>query len=320
MGRFVLGVDGGGTKTVLCVADEQGREAFSALTGPTSPKAVDPGQARENMRAGAEALASAGADLAAVERAVYGLGGLDLPEERPFFERMIADAGLPAGPGALVVNDGLLPLYAAGLDAGTVLVAGTGSIAFHISPSGVVERAGGWGYGLSDLGSGNWVGAEAIRCALLALDGAANPDPLTDDVARGLGLERPEDLFRWASSPHDESTVASLAKTVLEGASPACRRIRDAAAEHIAALYWAIVSRCPDAAGEPVVCAGSLFKNDAFFDIVSIRAGRVAGRLQGASPEVLRASAQPVAGAVALACGLLAESIVPPMEYPPRPA
>ena len=137
MGRFVLGVDGGGTKTVLCVADEQGREAFSALTGPTSPKAVDPGQARENMRAGAEALASAGADLAAVERAVYGLGGLDLPEERPFFERMIADAGLPAGPGALVVNDGLLPLYAAGLDAGTVLVAGTGSIAFHISPSGV---------------------------------------------------------------------------------------------------------------------------------------------------------------------------------------
>ncbi len=317
----LLGVDGGGTKTRFSIADRDGHELFSALVGPTSPKAVPPEQARENMRAGAAELAAAGADLGAVEAAAYGLGGLDLPEERTFFAQMVADAGLPAeGPHALIVNDGLLPLYAAGESRGTVLIAGTGSIAFHVGEAGRVTRVGGWGYGLSDLGSGNWVGAEAIRYALLALDGAVNPDPLVDDVVAGLGLERLDDLARWVAGEHDESSVASLARPVIEGPSPAARRIRDMAAEHLSSLYRGIASKCPEAANEPVVCAGGLFGNDAFFDIASVRLTRVAARIAGSSPHVQRTGNPPVAGAVAIAGALLAENMVPPMEYPPRPA
>lgn len=330
MTQLVLGIDGGGTKTDLLVCDKDGNEVARARTGSTSPKAVAPETARENMLRGAQALAEAGADLGALGACVYGLGGMDLPEERPFFAQMIADAGLPAPDGAKaeaagaqdavahLTNDGLLPLYAAGVSAGSVIIAGTGSIAFHVAEDGSVARAGGWGYGVSDLGSGNWMGTAALQQALLVYDDATMPDGILADVVELAGLSSADELPRWAAAEQDGSTLASLAPAALNGTSRAALRIHDQAADHLASLYRGLVGKHPEAATQPVILAGGLFSSTRMLDAVSVRCLRVAGR-SGGQPEIRRCVQPPVEGAVRLACALLAGTQAPPAEYPPRP-
>lgn len=306
--RIALAVDGGGTKTELVLVDEQGETLAQARTGSTSPKAVTPEQARENMRAGAQHIAEQGFDLDRIEVAVYGLGGLDLPEERPFFERMLQDAGLPTEPErAHLTNDGLLPLYAAGETAGSVIIAGTGSIAFNVDGIGSVRRVGGWGYGMSDLGSGNWVGTAALRWALLACDHAVEPDGLLDELLGFLGLNAPSDLLHWAAQEHDGSTLARLARPTMESAAASAARIRERAAEHLAELYRGLVAERPEAREQPVVLAGGLFNCTPFAEAVESRV-----------PHARVLNAPPVQGAVNLARRLLTDDCTPPEEYPPR--
>ena len=45
---------------------------------------------------------------------------------------------------------------------GVIAIAGTGSIVYGRDASGRVARAGGWGFAISDEGSGHWIGRHAI--------------------------------------------------------------------------------------------------------------------------------------------------------------
>ena len=67
------------------------------------------------------------------------------------------------------------------------MIAGTGSIAYGRNSKGETARAGGWGYAISDEGSGHWIGAEAgARMALRAHDRGQHSE-LLDDLMAGLG-------------------------------------------------------------------------------------------------------------------------------------
>lgn len=53
---------------------------------------------------------------------------------------------------------------------GVLIIAGTGAIAYGRNSNGEIARAGGWGWVVSDEGSGSWIGVEATRAALRAHD------------------------------------------------------------------------------------------------------------------------------------------------------
>src|SRR5690606_20877982 len=65
---------------------------------------------------------------------------------------------------------------------GTVIIAGTGSIAARIEENRQVATAGGHGWLLGDEGSAFWLGREAVRTTLHALDRREPLDGLTDSV------------------------------------------------------------------------------------------------------------------------------------------
>ena len=101
-----------------------------------------------------------------------------------------------------MVHDAQLLLAAAGLDDGIALIAGTGSVAWGITPDGRAHRAGGWGYLLGDEGSGYGVARAAVRHVLDRLDRAAAPDRLTAALVAGCGLTGPEHLLeRFYANP-----------------------------------------------------------------------------------------------------------------------
>jgi hypothetical protein len=131
-------------------------------------------------------------------------------------------------------------LAAFGRAPGVVLVGSTGSAAFARGSKGRAKRAGGYGPLLGDEGSGFWLGREAAR---------------DEGLRRALRLPHPLDL---AHAEDPVRATAALAPRVLRGS----RRLREAAADHLAALVRDAARglRLPEPS--PLALHGSLFKNE----------------------------------------------------------
>ncbi len=169
---FVLGIDGGATRTVCLIADEAGTEVARAVGGPSNHQAVGVEAAR---RALAQAIAQAcdAAGNPPLAAACWGMAGLDRPEDGRILNALAAEL-LPGVPVA-VVHDADIALVggAGGSRVGVVVIAGTGSIAAGYDIAGRTARAGGWGHVLGDEGSGYDIARRGLNAATRASDGRA---------------------------------------------------------------------------------------------------------------------------------------------------
>ena len=107
----------------------------------------------------------------------------------------------------------------------SVVIAGTGSIAYGRDAGGRAARAGGWGYVLGDEGSGYWLGRRPCARSCARRTAGASRRSLTARVLAHYGAARPQELVRAiAGSGARPSVIAQLAQTV--GAAAADGRCR----------------------------------------------------------------------------------------------
>ncbi len=189
---FVLGVDGGSTKTIALVADDKGNILSAARGGGSNwagedveiPMAVVVNVVRE-------ALAKAGLSGAEIQTGVFTLAGADWPEDHTRRAEALAKACLCGR--VIVKNDSF-----GGLRAGTnqpfgmVIAAGTGVNAAVITPDGQE-----WAFGYYEtFGGSGTIAGDAYAAVLRAEDGRGEPTLLTRVVLDKLGLESVEALVR----------------------------------------------------------------------------------------------------------------------------
>ncbi|HYE38995.1 MAG TPA: BadF/BadG/BcrA/BcrD ATPase family protein, partial [Ramlibacter sp.] len=105
-------------------------------------------------------------------------------------------------------------LGAHGGQPGAIVIAGTGSIAEALRADGSRATVGGWGFRVDDEGSGGWLGLQAVRHGLAALDGRVNISPLARRVWMHCGDER-ESLQAWCGTS-GQFEFAQLARAVFE--------------------------------------------------------------------------------------------------------
>ncbi|OLR89817.1 N-acetylglucosamine kinase [Actinokineospora bangkokensis] len=186
--RVVVGVDGGGTAVRAVAVDPSGQVVGRAAGGGVNPNSHPPEVAAARV---AEAIAAAlGPHTPA--GCVVGMAGTAKlradPAVAALFDRAFAGAGLTGPP--LVLTDAEVA-FAAGTDEpdGTVLIGGTGSIACRVEGRRRVATAGGFGWLLGDEGSAFWVGREAVRATLRALQTGAAPGPLARSVLGAAGVD-----------------------------------------------------------------------------------------------------------------------------------
>ena len=123
-----------------------------------------------------------------------GIAGVDRPNDAQAVQGIMRRIGFKAR--VTVVNDALVALVAgAGEQAGVVIVAGTGSIAYGVDASKRACRAGGWGYLLGDEGGGYWIGRAALSAVVRAFDGRGPATRLTELVLAEMHLATPSDLI-----------------------------------------------------------------------------------------------------------------------------
>ncbi|HEX2187248.1 MAG TPA: BadF/BadG/BcrA/BcrD ATPase family protein [Longimicrobiaceae bacterium] len=301
--RFLAGVDGGGTKTLVALADESGRE-LARRTGPAG--LVDPRHPEVAAQTVAsvvrEAMRGAGLD-APLEVLCAGLAGVGNLAEREAVRQALLASGVAAR--VEVVTDGQTALEGAlGGGAGILLISGTGSVAYGRGEDGRVERSGGWGMVVGDEGSGFAIGRAGLVAALRSVDGRGPETRLLPLFLELLGVEDVHGIPPWAGRSA-KAEIAALATHVIraagDGDAVALRLVDDEAralAEHAAAL------RCrldPWSGAVPVVFHGGVLGTALF-------SGLVEQALAGADPSLRVAPpvADAVAGALRFARALLA--------------
>ena len=220
---YFLGIDGGGTNCRARVRDTAGRLIGEATGGPSNI-ATDPMEAVANIAKVAEtALLNGGLPAARLSQcsACFGLAGANMAgaTERvlahawPFQKLRIEHDGIIACVGAHAGEDGAIASI------------GTGAV-YVVSIGGKLQTFGGWGFMLSDQGSGADLGREALRRSLYARDGLIEATAFTEAVwARFDHSVETLQRFVDGAKPRDYGTLAPLLFQHAERGDPIARFI-----------------------------------------------------------------------------------------------
>lgn len=116
------------------------------------------------------------------------------------------------------------------------MIIGTGSVAWGIAGARRF-RVGGWGFPLSDEGSGAWLGSQALSQVLHAHDSLRPWTYLLETLFQQFQSD-PYAIVRWMrdAKPHDYARFAPLIVTQAEQADAAAQNLMRSAGAHIDAL------------------------------------------------------------------------------------
>jgi glucosamine kinase len=235
-----LGVDGGGTRCRARLETADGRVLGQGFSGPASMRFGIDAASASILGAAREALAHAGLGEDALSRTYAGIG---LAGTGQIGARQALESWRHPFAKAWFEGDGYLAwLGAFGGDEGGIVVCGTGSIG--ITYKGHTIRVGGYGFPVSDEGSGAHIGLNAIRYALRTLDGRAKPSAFAQEVLGRFNSD-PAIVVRWSetASPTDYAAFAAIVIKHSQAGEPAASNLLRDAAVHIAGLAEAVLAR-----------------------------------------------------------------------------
>lgn len=236
-----LGIDAGGTHTRARLATGEGKVIGTGEAGPANARIGVPQAMDEVEDAYRQAMAEAGLDESRFGevRAGLGIAGLNrrgvLPglQEHDFPFRSIAFAS-----DAAIANLGAHN----GAD-GAIVIVGTGSIGFA-RVGEEVYTIGGYGFPISDEGSGADLGLRAIRQSLWARDGRIPHSPMTEQVLDHFGGLASE-IVAWAdrATPADYAAFAPLVMDCAAEGDPVAEPIVQKAAHRLDRLIRVLLDR-----------------------------------------------------------------------------
>ena len=246
------GVDGGGTGCRARIEDAAGRVLGTGIAGPAALRLGVDGAVAEVEKACRAALADAGlgAEALGSMHVAAGLAGVG---RKGLMEQL---AARPHGFRSMIyAHDATIAcLGAHGAREGGIVIVGTGSIGFAVV-GGREIRVGGYGFPISDEGSGADLGLHAIRLALRAYDQRAVGTSLTRDVMMRFHND-PYEAVSWMdrATATDYATFAPLVMRHADAGDSVARRIVRDAAEQIDDL----VRRLCDCGAPRVALLGGL--------------------------------------------------------------
>jgi glucosamine kinase len=225
------GVDGGGTGCRARIQDANGRLLGTGIAGPAALRLGVDRSLAEVVKACRAAVEEAGlsSDALGSLHAAVGLAGVG---RKGAHEELIARPH-PFRSVAYVHDATIACIGAHGARDGGIVIVGTGSVGFAVV-GGREFRVGGYGFPISDEGSGADVGLHAIRLALRAYDDRAVDSNLTRDVMTRFHNE-PFEAVTWMdrATATDYATFAPLVLRHADAGDPVARRIVRDAAEQI---------------------------------------------------------------------------------------
>ncbi len=265
MKQYVIGIDGGGTKTELIAVAMDGNEMFRIKSGPLNVN----GTSEQNILETLTDLLSTtrqkaeGAFLAA---ACIGAAGMSNPKAEETLRKAFVSTKFTAP--LLIVGDHQAALAGAlGSYVGMLLIAGTGSICCGRNESGCEARTGGQGHLIDDEGSGYAIGRDILRAVVRAQDGRLQPTILTELVFDKLGITTTQELianiYRTGQGKEVIAGFSSLLPKALAHHDAAAIAICKKAASELFALVIPVAHKLDLLKGKLALSGSVLLKDEA---------------------------------------------------------
>ncbi|MBS4192458.1 hypothetical protein KHA94_20080 [Bacillus sp. FJAT-49705] len=217
---YVLGIDGGGTKTKGVLCDYDGRIHIEATVGPTNINSLGYEKVEKEIKCLLTELQLQEPDkFAGLTSLFAGMSGVDREEDKVKMMELYQKY-LPVGCQIMVDNDAVNALYSGTQGKpGVVNISGTGAITFGINESNIRTRAGGWGFMLDDPGSGFSIGKRALKAMFDEYDGFGKNTILTPAILSAWNMaEVPELISVIYDFNKSREKIASLSKMVVKAA------------------------------------------------------------------------------------------------------
>ncbi len=221
MKKYLIGIDGGGTKTHGVISTLEGEVLSEAFKGSANFQMLGVEMVAK-LLVGLiyELINSANCKISDVELVVIGITGAGREKDKERIYTGIIDyakvENLPL-PELIIETDARIALEGAFMgEPGVILIAGTGSVMFAKDVNGQIHRVGGWGRFLGDEGSAFVIGREALRAVAKYVDGRGRETILKRLIFEEFNLA---DLMQIVSEIYlGKFDIAKVAPIVMKAA------------------------------------------------------------------------------------------------------
>lgn len=265
MSHYVIGVDGGGTKTEFVLLDFSGAVIGKFKGDTTNYQVVGGKRLKEELIKGFEEIIKmTNISQNKISSIFLGLAGAGRKTDRDEITALFSDTDF-AGK-IFVDSDAMVALAGAfGTAPGIIIISGTGAICFGKNSTGEIVRSGGWGYLLGDEGSGYFMGREALIAALKDFDGRGEKTKLRNRLEEHFEISAIDQVIPYIyQNKIDRVAIADLARIVFELANQGdliAEQIVRQTGRELGMLAKAVAHRLDSENNEiKVALIGSIFK------------------------------------------------------------
>lgn len=271
---YVIGIDGGGTKTEAVLADRVGHVLDIVKAGPTNINTTSQKEVQRTFHTLFQVLQEKHPQAFKHVSTVFaGLSGAGSEYARYKVKQLMTNE-LPKTVTTYVEPDTINALYSGTYgEAGIVQISGTGSITYCVNEAGVHDRIGGWGYLLGDEGSGYDIGRKGIIAALYAADGRGEETILLELILNHFQVNSTRQLIdRIYQAPVPKNEISPVAKIVITAYKQndsVAKHIMDEAADDMVTSILTLSNKLfPKSKSTPVVLCGGMFHDQTVLPVM----------------------------------------------------
>ncbi len=266
---YVLGIDGGGSKTICVLMNDKRQILGRGKAGSSNYQSVGIEAAKVSIESVISKAIIEKNNLK-IDAICLGLAGIGRSKDIEVVKNIIKDIPIISNikpQNIIISHDALIALVGGiGNDVGIVVAAGTGSIVYGRNYQGETKRVGGWGYILGDEGGAYQIAVAGMQAALKAYDGRLAYTSLVEDFKSHFGLKNIEELIEVIyRKGYGVKEIAALAPIVdnaaFEGDEVANNIIDDAVEELVKATVTVINGIFVEGEFLEVVTTGSVWKS-----------------------------------------------------------
>lgn len=300
---YVIGVDGGGTKTIAALSDLNGKILYTGKANPSSPRNVGIKIAVKNIT---QAIKKTLKKKKQFKILVTFIGLPAVAEEYKTKKNKIKKELLKQKEisiifkGKVVIGSDQIIAFRSGTDEkeGVLIIAGTGCVARGWSKNKDIHTSG-WGW-LADAGSAFWAGQQAYRAIMKELDGRGPKTLITESAFKKLGIKKDINTFNALiyKNPTKLIPLLSIAcdLAAVKG-DKAAEAILKEAGKNLALAAATVIKKLKLKNKKfPLVLVGGMFNSKIVFNTVIKEVKKIAPKA-----EFIRPKTEPVKGAVKLA-------------------
>lgn len=266
--KYYLGIDGGGTKTKVCIIDENENIIGIGEAGPSSIDTVTNDTTYQCFLESTAKIIDNKPNIQ-INNVFAGIGGIVTAEDEELVETIIYKLPFITDQAKVKAKNDMFNALYSGLlfDEGMALVVGTGSVAFGKNRS-ATHKCGGWGYKEGDAGSAYDLGKQALKLLVRNIDGRLPNSAFTDELKEKIKIYSIFDIVPVINQLWENRTkTASFARIVTSHANrndPYACKIVDMATDELKLMVAGVYNKL-DFSNKALVIVGSLGNAKGYF-------------------------------------------------------